>query len=430
MIISENPVQHLTYCLNVHPGEDWDSNFASIKKYALEIRRRVALGQPFGLGMRLSRIAADELIKSNRLAEFRSFLKKHNLYVFTINGFPYGQFHGTAVKESVYQPDWATEERVVYTNLLADILAQLLPDGVMGSISTVPGGYGEKLKAEKLKTEMGMGERSEVGDQRSEVRGQRAEVRGQRAGGCGQWDVEMLGVVADNIARCAEYFAGLEMATGKHIVLAMEPEPDCLFDTTESTVTFFNEVLAGSDAVQRMTFDWRRYIGVCFDTCHMSVVFEDPAEGFQRLLDNGITIAKVQISAALRAETGKKTAEHLAEFSEHVYLHQTRLRGGGGEIRCYPDLTDEALGSVTQEGGEVRVHMHVPLYFVESGSLRSTANDLTEQFFEKVADAGIPHLEIETYTFDVLPDELSDIPIEDSIEREFQVVKSLFSVSS
>ncbi len=393
MIIRENPVQHLTYCLNVHPGEDWDANFAAIKKYAVEIRRRVSPSKSFGLGMRLSRIAADELIKPERMSEFKAFLQKHDLYVFTINGFPYGVFHGTAVKADVYNPDWRTDERVAYSNLLGDILAKLLPDGVMGSISTVPGGYGE----------------------------------------CGQltvngrvWNAASMAVVATNIARCAEHFATLDKTTGKHIMLAMEPEPDCIFDTTESTITFFNEVLAESDAMRNLNFDWRRYIGVCFDTCHMSVVFDDPTESLQRLLDNGIRIAKVQISAALRAECGKKTAEHLAEFSENVYLHQARLRCDNGNVISYPDLTDEALSAIAEKkGGEVRVHMHVPLYFEKSGYLYSTVNDLMKQFFKKVSASNISHLEIETYTFDVLPAELSSIPIEDSIEREFHVVMGM-----
>ncbi len=398
MIINKNPVQHLTYCLNVHPGEGWDANFTAIKKYALEIRQLVAPGKPFGLGLRLSWIAANQLSKPERMAEFKAFLEKHDLYVFTINGFPYGQFHGMAVKQSVYDPDWQTDDRVIYTNLLADILAELLPENVMGSISTVPGGYGEKLKTETLKAEI-------VQDKAS-----------------------CLGDIADNIARCATHFAEIEKGAGKYIMLAMEPEPDCLFDSADSTIDFFNDVLAESDAMRQLNFDWNRYIGVCLDTCHMSVVFDDPAESLQKLLDNNITIAKVQISAALKAETGAETAEHLTAFAENVYLHQLRLRSVDGNVISYPDLTDEALEAVAEApGGEVRVHMHVPLYFEQTGTLRSTSGDLTQQFFEKVAAANISHLEIETYTFNVLPSELSNIPIEDSIKHEFQVVIDILS---
>jgi len=399
-----NETQHLTYCLNVHPGEDWDSNFAAIKKYAVEIRRRVSPDKPFGLGMRLSRIAADELIKPERMAEFKSFLQKHDLYVFTINGFPYGVFHGAVVKESVYQPDWTTEERVVYTNLLADILAELLPENVMGSVSSVPGTYVGNINHGKH------GKSGENGETL------KAEI-GHKGGGC-------LPVIAENIAKSANHLAAVEQAKGKHIILAMEPEPDCLFDSTESTIEFFNEVLAESSCMRNLDFDWRRYIGVCLDTCHMSVVFEDPTESLTRLLASSITVAKVQISAALRAKTGEETAARLTDFAEHVYLHQTRLkREDPSIIDHYLDITAAALTAVAEEkNGEVRVHMHVPLYFEKSGPLRSTVNDLTQEFFRNVSAAEIPHLEIETYTFDVLPTELSNIPIEDSIEREFQVV--------
>jgi len=373
--------QHLTYCLNVHTGESWDECLAAIEKYALEVRRRVAPGISFGLGMRLSRIAADELIKAERLSEFREFLAKHDLYVFTINGFPYGQFHDTEVKERVYDPDWCCEERVIYTNLLADILGQLLPQGVAGSISTVPGGYGKEQSRDERRA------------------------------------------IEDNLARCASHFAEVEAATGRHIMLALEPEPDCLFDSADSVIDFFDSLSAKAGALGKLGFDWRRYIGVCLDTCHFSVVFDDPLESLRRMLRQGIMIAKIQISSALRADTGRASAERLAEFAEATYLHQVRIRHKDGSITAYPDLSEEALAAVAEEvGGEVRVHMHVPLYFEEYGVLRSTGGEITEEFFREVSSAEISHLEIETYTFDVLPRELAAMAIEESIQREFAVV--------
>jgi sugar phosphate isomerase/epimerase len=373
--------QHLTYCLNVHAGESWDECLSAIERYALEVRRRVAPGISFGLGLRLSRIAADELIKTERMSEFRDFLAKHDLYVFTINGFPYGQFHDTEVKERVYDPDWCCEARVTYTNLLADILSQLLPQGVAGSISTVPGGYGKV-----------------------------------------QGDDERR-AIEENLASCASHFAEVEAATGRHVMLALEPEPDCLFDSTDSVIDFFDTLSVEAGALQKLEFDWRRYIGVCLDTCHFSVVFDNLPDSLRRMLRQGIMIAKVQISSALRADTGRSSAEKLAEFAEATYLHQVRIRHRDGSITAYPDLNGEALAAVADDvGGEVRVHMHVPLYFEEYGVLRSTGGEITEEFFREVSAAGIAHLEIETYTFDVLPCELAAMAIEESIEQEFAVV--------
>jgi hypothetical protein len=139
MKLRDNPPLHLTYCLNIHPGETWEANFAAIRQNATKVRDAVAgRGEPFGLGLRLGNVAARSLMEKTALESFRGFLAEQNMYVFTINGFPYGAFHGKPVKEAVYRPDWRTRERRDYTIVLADILAALLPEGVPGSISTVP----------------------------------------------------------------------------------------------------------------------------------------------------------------------------------------------------------------------------------------------------------------------------------------------------
>ena len=186
MKIQDNPPLHLTYCLNLHPGEAWAENFAAIQTHVLAIRDRVAPGGPFGLGLRLGDRAARELAPATRLAELRDFLAAHGLYAFTVNGFPYGAFHGTAVKENVYRPDWRSAERLDYTVRLAEILAALLPEGVAGSISTVPVSYKDWMKSE-------------------------ADLR----------------PAVENLAECAHRLEELYRRTGKDIALALEPEPDC-----------------------------------------------------------------------------------------------------------------------------------------------------------------------------------------------------------
>ena len=387
MNVSTLPNKHLTYCLNVHPGEDWDSNLEAIKTHALQVRDRVAPGQPFGLGLRLSYTAALTLSESERLAEFKVFLDTHDLYVFTINGFPFGTFHGTCVKEDVYKPDWRSRERLDYTTLLADILAALLPDGMSGSISTVPASYRTWIQSSS--------------------------------------DTD---AIVENLARCAEHLAQIESDTGRYIALALEPEPDCLFDTTVQTVAFFTSVLAEHEAIKKTECDWRRYLGVCFDTCHLSVVFDNPTQGLLELQRQGITIPKIQISTALRAATGGETAARLESFAEGTYLHQLRLMRSDGTLVRHADLTEDAIKAVAEDrNGEVRVHFHVPLYFTESGSLRSTANDLSDSFFRAVYESAIEHLEIETYTFNVLPPELANLPIEESIAKEYEWVLERFS---
>jgi len=141
MLVQADPAIHLTYCLNVHPGDSWRENFRAIREHAVRVRERVAPRQRFGLGLRLSARAAETLRHGDELGRFRDYLAARDLYVFTVNGFPYGAFHGEVVKENVYAPDWRHAERRDYTIALADILAELLPEGLDGSISTVPVSY-------------------------------------------------------------------------------------------------------------------------------------------------------------------------------------------------------------------------------------------------------------------------------------------------
>jgi sugar phosphate isomerase/epimerase len=349
----------------------------------LNVRRSVASGLAFGLGLRLGRRAADELCRPARLDELRRFLAEHDLYVFTINGFPYGDFHDTSVKEQVYAPDWRSRERLDYTKCLADILAALLPENVSGSISTVPGSYRQWVRTDD--------------------------------------DMDRL---VRNLAECAAHLSRIEAETGQHITLALEPEPDCLFDTTAETVAFFNTTLAQHPALNATgAAAWRRYLGVCLDACHLSVQFEDPATSLLTLRQNGIAVPKVHLSAALRAPTGAPAAAALRTVADTTYLHQVRVRCWDQGILRFPDLADDALDAVArQTNGEVRVHVHVPLYFEESEGLRSTAGDLCRRFFRTALNAPIPHLEIETYTFNVLPANLADRPIEESIAQEYRWV--------
>jgi len=349
---------HLTYCLNIHPGETWEESLAAIRKYAEEVKRRVSPEGPFGLGLRLSARAASEL--RPRIASFRDYLAEAGMYVFTINGFPYGQFHGTRVKENVYLPDWSAPERLAYTEDLASVLAELLPEGVSGSISTVPIAYGKTFREEAV----------------------------------------------ENILRAGTSLARLEAETGRRVSLAFEPEPDCLIETTDEAIRLWDTLRSRADAEQLAR------LGVCVDTCHAAVEFEDPADSIRRLASAGIPVPKIQISSALVVPRGADAAGLLAPFTDEVYLHQTRVLSDGALLR-FPDLPD-ALRAAPD--GEWRVHFHVPLHFTGDGGLESTASFLDEAFFAEALAPG-RHIEIETYSFDVLPGPRGDVV--DSIASEF-----------
>ena len=375
MQVRDDPPVHLTYCLNVHPGESWAESFSAIREYALGVRDRVARDEPFGLGLRLSARAAGQLGQADALREFKAFLDAEGLYVFTINGFPYGRFHATAVKEDVYRPDWRSPARRDYTIRLAHVLAELLPDGVAGSISTVPVSYKPWIKSE----------------------------------------VDLTRAI-DMLTGAAGHLAGIRKRTGKDIRLALEPEPDCYLESSDEAIAFFTGPLR-----DRVDDAARRQIGLCFDTAHMAVEFEDPAESISRLQAADVRIGKIHLSAAIRLEPTPEALARLESFAEGVYLHQVKARRTSGEIRSFADLP-EALAAEPEDWDEWRVHFHVPLFFESDGLLSSTADLLTGEFAETIAGGATDHLEIETYTFDVLPDDLRPTDVTESIAREYEWV--------
>jgi hypothetical protein len=167
----------------------------------------------------------------------------------------------------------------------------------------------------------------------------------------------------------------------------------------------------------------RRHLGVCLDTCHASVEFEAPLEAWRKLQSAGIAVPKVQISAGLRlAEATPDALDALRAFSEGVYLHQTVVRSAGGVLSRYQDLP-EALAEAPRAGSEWRVHFHVPIFLRELGVFESTQPDLVPLLNELATVPDCPHLEVETYTWDVLPEEFRNVPIEDAIARELRFVQ-------
>lgn len=378
----------LTYCLNVHPGETWSENFATLRTTVLAVRDLVSRDQAFGLGLRLSAAAAATLDDPARLAELSAFLRSENLFVFTVNAFPFGRFHGGLVKESVYAPDWRSPQRRDYTNQVASILAALIPASATGSISTVPCTW-------KL------------------------------------WfpSPADLDPILENLTDCVAHFAGIAARQGRDILLALEPEPGCLLETTSETVDFFNTRLFArgafllaaklhtSETAARALI--RHHLGVCLDTCHAAIQFEDPAESLRRYESEGICVPKIQISSALRTEASHAALNALRAFVEPVYLHQVKARTPAGEILGWTDLPEALAELPSTAADEVRIHFHVPLHFTGSGSLHSTASLLTPEFLAHIGRDPLTHLEIETYSWDVLPPSLRSTSVEESIAAEF-----------
>jgi sugar phosphate isomerase/epimerase len=369
---------------------------SAVEHQVTAVKRAVAGNQPFGVGLRLSSQAATELTDPRELIAFRHMLEDRGLYVFTINGFPYGAFHGTRVKEAVYLPDWLDDARLAYTAVLGELLAALLPDDVrVGSVSTVPGAFRARVTS-----------------------GADAEAMSER------------------ILRAAAAFDDIRERTGKTIALALEPEPFCHFETVAETIAFFQEYLFTARAIGRFAAltglgpeeaaeSIRRHVGVCFDACHMAVEFEEPREAIARLQGAGINIAKIQISAGLElAFTRPEELEPLRAFADDVYLHQVFERRGAPLLRRYLDLP-EALEQVDPRPIDRvwRVHFHVPVFRESFGPLSGTQRYLRDVLALVRQEAVCPHLEVETYTWSVLPEEHRREDVVSAVVRELEWVK-------
>ncbi|HTV23445.1 MAG TPA: metabolite traffic protein EboE [Polyangiaceae bacterium] len=384
---------HLTYCTNIHPGESWEAVFENVRTHVLAVKAKLGISDLFGVGLRLSAEAARRLRQPGELERFRDFLAANGLYVFTINGFPYGPFHGQSVKAAVYRPDWTDAERGRYTADLAELLAALLPDGVDGSISTVPGGFKRDV----------------------------------------QTSAQVEQITRSLIERVLELHAVRER-TGKTITLALEPEPCCFLETTSETLHFFEHQLLSPASRERLAAGagvpvsraepiLRRHLGVCLDTCHAAIEFEDADDALDRLLGAGLRIAKLQLSAGLRLPgPSADLLQALRAYDEPVYLHQVVARTPSGELLRFEDLP-LALGSPeARAADEWRVHFHVPLYRERLGAFSNTQAFLA-RILERQSRAPVTReLEVETYTWDVLPPEQRTGNVDASIARELSWV--------
>lgn len=384
------PGLHLAYCTNVHPGEDWAQTFNALETRTLEVKRRLAVSGPYGIGLRLSDLASRELSEPAKLLAFQRWLERHQCYVFTINGFPYGQFHGSRVKEAVYLPDWTDSLRLEYTLRLFELLARLLPASMDGSVSTLPGGFKEFV--------------SRTEDQRQ---------------------------IRNNLWRCVEQVARISERANRPLCLGLEPEPCCFLETSEETVAFFDRLRDEHPADPRLD----QHLGVTYDTCHLAVEFESPSQAVRQFQQHGIKISKFQLSNALALRTdgsssplsGPAPSSELASYVESVYLHQTIIRRQDGSLARFIDL-DQALAQ-QDPSSEWRVHFHVPLHSRPAGRLTTTSSHLLGVLDElRLQPQLCSHLEIETYTWSVLPEPLRTQDVCEQLAAEYDwVIRHLVS---
>ena len=393
----KTPFGHLSYCTNIHAGEHWTDHFLALQAAVPQVKNVLSPDAPLGLGLRLAHLASVELSHPERLAEWKGWLAQTGCYVFTMNGFPYGGFHRTRVKDDVHAPDWTTPERTDYTIRLFRLLAELLPHGMAGGVSTSPLSYR-------------YWHRWDNDTQRDTI----FERTTQR----------VLTVV--------EELVRLKRERGVSMHLDVEPEPDGLLETSDEFIDWFNHYVLpiGMDrlndefgmTVEEADAALREHIQLCYDVCHFAVGYERPDDVLRKLEQNGLKVGKIQISAALKAPIPGDAARRedvrraFLQFNEPTYLHQVVARTHRGELQRYPDLP-QALAAFGPQHAEWRSHFHVPLFVEDYGVLQSTQSDIVDVLTLQKQRPFTTQLEVETYTWEVLPEDMQ-LPLTDSIVRE------------
>jgi sugar phosphate isomerase/epimerase len=380
----------LSYCTNVHPGRSVAEVEKGLDAYTVAVRER--FGSPLAAGLWLARPVADELAASEDvLSRFADGLRRRGLTCHTLNAFPYGDFHSERVKENVYLPDWSQPPRRAYTERCATLLARLLPEGVdEGSISTVPLGF------------------------------KRFEHPPDFIDRC----VECLIEVAESLDALRE-------RTGKVIRIGVEPEPMCLLETTDETIAFFRRLFARADRAGDGDIV-RRHVGICYDVCHQAVEFEDAVGAIAAIDAAEIRINKVHISCALQLDHPASNAEGrsaLLRFVEPRYLHQTFALVTTGDVARAVDLDPALIDAPPAEfrdAGMWRVHFHVPVDAERIGPLATTRPALRDALGAVARLHYAPHLEVETYTWDVMPGRQS-VDLVEALTREMVAARTMLS---
>ncbi|MDE3249270.1 MAG: metabolite traffic protein EboE [Bacteroidota bacterium] len=389
---------HLTYCTNIHAGESWPEHFAALRQNFPLIKSAVSPGAPMGIGLRLSHLASLDLVKQDNLSAFKQWLYDQDAYVFTMNGFPYGGFHRTMVKDMVHAPDWTTNDRVAYTTRLFLLLKDLLPAGMDGGISTSPLSYKHWYKNEAEKE-------------------------------------QAIRTATAHIMSVAEVLIHIRLSDGIVLHLDIEPEPDGLLESGEEYIQWYEQYLlplalitlskkfglSATDAEKLI----KEHICLCYDVCHFAVGYESHAAMIAQLRSKQLRVGKIQISAALKGLLDENRGEVIGafqQFNETVYLHQVVAKTSNGLLR-YPDLPQALADAVNPAAQEWRAHFHVPVFTASIDPLQTTQTDIREVLALQTAASFTQHLEVETYTWEVLPDALR-LPLNDSIIRELEWVKT------
>jgi hypothetical protein len=386
---------HLTYSTLVHPGDNWDEIWNSLTTYVPKVKERISPDNPFGVSLRLAAESARTLSgNAKERDKLKKFLADNDMYLYTVNAFPYGPFKGTRVKENVYEPDWRSEERTQYTINVAEVLADVAPEGTAPSIQSPPLGF-------------------------------KPRVTGP----------DVVDAFTEHVIRVVAHLVGLRERSGRTVGLALEPEPYCFLETTDETVDYFtNHLYSGKSAsmlaklagipISEAHAALRRHLGTVFDICHQAVEYENISESLQKLVDAGIPVLKLQEAAAVyMPQVDQKVVDSLQKYADTIYLTQTKEKKDG-QYKMFLNLEDAFdAWKKEQTAREWRTHIHVPVFLDDLGPFRTTRFAIEDALRFHKANPVSRQLEIETYTWDVLPAHLKTGDIVDYVCKELEWVQ-------
>lgn len=379
----------LSYCTNVHPGITVDEVIAGLQEHTVEAAR--LFGKRLAAGLWLSSPVVNELSGSPLgIERLQAVLAQNQFICYTLNAFPFGDFHSERVKEQVYLPDWSSPERRKYTVQCAKVLSQLMPVGVEGSLSTVPLGFKDR-----------------------------------------QYPADFRQQCLAQLLDLARFLDEMHDESGQVIRLAIEPEPCCVLETTPETLAFFDELFAAAES-ENLLDAVKRHIGVCYDICHQAVEFENIPESIRQLTAAEIRINKIHITCAVElndAQVNVKGREQLESFVEPRYLHQVFAKLPNQEMVSVTDLSKELCRqpvSGFEQARDWRVHFHVPVHLDQLGALGTTRHELKPALQAVSELLYAPHLEVETYTWGVSPGE-APTSLADGIAKELAATDQLLN---
>jgi len=379
------------YCGNVHPAVSVDQLIENLQQHTVAVKRLLGTNQPLPFGIWTSATALEQLQSSQSLQRLKDTLTQNQLIPFTVNGFPYGDFHQSVVKRSVYSPNWTSPKRLEYTLQLADLHHELLPPGAVSTISTLPLGWPADDWTKK-----------------------------------GSMPDEYYERCAENLAACATELDQRFQQTGRRHLICIEPEPGCVLDCCGDIVQFFERFLFPID--QSLI---QNHIGVCHDVCHSAVIFESQREAISAYSDAGIQVGKVQVSSAVEVDFDKLDTEgkmearkQLNNFTEPKYLHQTSVQHKDGHRDFFFDLPNALAADI--DTGVWRVHFHVPIFYNGSDVIGTTQHCIGEclDAIDK-HEVAVNHFEVETYAWPVLPKGIFSGSLNEGIAKEIRWIENL-----